>query len=157
MKTLLAIDPGASGGFAFRHGRETHAFPMPPTEGDILSLLIVPSRAAIAAGYERIAIVEEVSGYCGESQPGSAMFKFGRGFGFILGALQATGWRVELVKPQKWQKSFSLGTKAGAGGKTAWKNKCKALAQRLFPDKKVTLKTADALLLLEYAHRTNAD
>jgi len=30
-----------------------------------------------------------------------------------------------------------------------WKNKLKAEAQRLYPDIKVTLKTADALLILE--------
>ena len=32
---------------------------------------------------------------------------------------------------------------------TQWKNKLKAEAQRLFPDIRVTLKTADALLILE--------
>lgn len=150
MKTIIAIDPGLSGGVAVHHDGDTHVFPMPETEGDIVSLLVVPSRLAVGAGHERIAYVEEVGGFCGVGQPGSAMFKFGRNFGFILGVLQATGWRVELVKPQKWQKFFGLGTKAGAGGKTAWKNKLKAHAQRLFPQQKINLKTADALLLLEY-------
>lgn len=37
--------------------------------------------------------------------------------------------------------------------KTAWKNKLKAEAQRLFPSIKVTLKTADALLIYEYAKK----
>jgi len=39
------------------------------------------------------------------------------------------------------------------GAKRDWKNKLKAMAQRLFPGARVTLDTADALLLLEYAMR----
>jgi hypothetical protein len=34
-----------------------------------------------------------------------------------------------------------------------WKRKLKEEAQRLFPNMDVTLKTADALLILEYAIR----
>ena len=37
--------------------------------------------------------------------------------------------------------------------KTAWKNKLKAEAQRRFPDLRVTLKTCDALLILEVARK----
>jgi len=157
VKIIAAIDPGASGGIAFR-SRDTHvlAFPMPATEGDILSIITMANRDAVQAGYERIAYIEEVSGFCGVGQPGSAMFKFGRYFGFLIGVFQTLGWRIELVKPQKWQKSFGLGTKALAGGKTAWKNKLKAAAQRMYPYLSATLKTCDALLLLEYArNQTN--
>ena len=163
MKTILAIDPGASGGLAVLHESaigtgpdQIHVWPMPATEGDLLSMVTVINRYAVSANNERVAYLEEVGGFCGVGQPGSSMFKFGRGFGFILGVLMATGWRVELVKPQKWQKSFGLGTKAGAGGNTAWKNKLKAMAQRLYPAAKVTLKTADALLILDYAKQQQA-
>ena len=34
--------------------------------------------------------------------------------------------------------------------KTEWKNKLKGLAQRLYPREKVTLNTADAILLAHY-------
>lgn len=153
MKSIISIDPGKSGGIAMYCNNVALAFPMPETEGDIISMLVIPNRNALQLSAERTAYVEEVGGYCGEGQPGSAMFKFGRNFGFILGALQALGWRIELVKPQRWQKFHGLGTKAGAGGKTAWKNKLKAHAQRLYPHQKVTLKTADALLILDYAIR----
>jgi hypothetical protein len=56
--------------------------------------------------------------------------------------------RTELITPQKWQKKLGLGTSKGLTP-TQWKNKLKAEAQRLFPDIRVTLKTADALLILE--------
>jgi hypothetical protein len=122
---------------------------MPDTEGDVVELL----RELRASGIE-VAVIEEVGGFAGKNQPGSAMFKFGRGFGFLLGCCMTFGFRVELVRPQKWQAIFSLGTARQCASKTEWKNKLKARAQQLFPNCSVTLKTADALLLLEYARKT---
>jgi crossover junction endodeoxyribonuclease RuvC len=152
MKLILAVDPGASGGIAYlRDGQPALAVPMPPTEGDRVELL----RNLVVDPNNTIAFVEEVSGYVGVAQPGSSAFKFGRNFGFLLGALQTLGIRVELVRPQKWQKFLSLGTASGCPSKTVWKNKLKAAAQRLYPHLKVTLATADALLLLEYARSTS--
>lgn len=145
MKRILAVDPGASGGIAYHDGFTITADPMPKTEGDITQHLM----SAILTGID-VAYIEEVGGYCGAAMPGSAMFNFGRNFGFILGVLAARGIRVELVKPQKWQKHFGLGTVKESGGKTPWKNKLKAKAQQLFPHLDITLKTADALLILEY-------
>lgn len=145
---LLAIDPGAGGGLAWIDVEgNPHCMSMPATEGDVLDAL----RELRSTHDISHAHVEEVGGYCGVGMPGSAMFKFGRGFGFMLGALMAMGVRVELVKPQKWQKHFSLGTVRQSGGKTPWKNKLKSEAQRRFPSLAVTLKTADALLILDYA------
>lgn len=150
---ILAIDPGASGGFAAYDGAtgEVTCAKMPETEGDVLDRL----RALRAVGIERLVLEDQV-GCVGPNMKVSAtsMFTFGRGFGFIIGAAMGMGYRVELVRPMKWQKALSLGTKKDAGGNTPWKNKLKAEAQRLFPMCDVTLKTADALLLLEYARIT---
>ena len=79
------------------------------------------------------------------------MFKFGENCGFMKGVVQTLGIKLELVRPQVWQKAFGLGTAAGCASKTVWKNKLKAEAQRRFPHLSVTLKTADALLILEWA------
>ena len=149
MRKIIAIDPGASGGIAWSDADgNTHGVPMPETEGDVMNLIreigIVDTRA----------VVELVGGFIkGNPAPGSTMFNFGRGFGFILGALAASYVPVELVRPQKWQKHFSLGSCKESGGKTLWKNKLKAKAQQLFPSQTVTLKTADSLLILEYARQ----
>ena len=148
MKNQIAIDPGASGGFAWydSDGFE-QCSPMPETEGDVLELIRNLSRRK-----DPIAYVEEVGGYVGGGgQPGSAMFTFGRGFGFILGCLMSAGFRIELVRPQKWQKSLSIGTSKDCENKAAWKRKLKAKAQQLFPTCNVTLKTCDALLILNYS------
>ena len=146
---MIAIDPGESGGVASLDamGRVT-AEGMPATEGDILELLMTHKHVHQLERMDLVAVMEEVGGYCGQACPGSAMFNFGRNFGFLLGVLQATGWRVVLVKPQKWQKVLGLGTKSGLT-KTQWKNKLKERAQQLHPSLKVTLQTADALLILE--------
>lgn len=148
---ILAIDPGTSGGLAYHDGITCGCFAMPETEGDIIQEL----NSVFQQGVD-VAYVEEVGGYCkGVGAPGSAMFSFGRNFGFLLGVLAANKIRVELVKPQKWQKHFGFGTVKTSGGKTPWKNKLKSKAQQLFPHLKITLKTADAVLILQYAIATN--
>lgn len=153
---ILAVDPGASGGIASRFGQFVVCYPMPDTEGDVLALINEQTAIAEIERYGRIAIVEHQVGVRGPfaQRAGLNQFQFGHSYGFILGVLQALKWRVELVRPQRWQKALSLGAKASSGTNTAWKNKLKAMAQRLFPGNKVTLKTADALLLLEYYSRT---
>ena len=158
MKTLIGIDVGASGGIAVRTGRdEIAAFAMPPTQGDVLELLAGIITTARSGGGDVRAVVEKVGGYIGgRGGTGSAMFNFGMGYGFILGVLASHRVRVELVTPQKWQKELSLGNSKSHATKTAWKNHLKARAQQLFPSQKVTLKTADALLILEYANRTGS-
>ena len=121
------------------------ALPMPETEGDQIELI----RQLIASG-EAIAFLEKVGGFTGKGQPGSAMFKFGRSFGFILGTLQTLAVRVELVRPQTWQKPLGLGTASSCITRNEWKAKLRACAQRLHPRLKPTLATADAILILDY-------
>jgi len=156
MKTIVAIDPGAQGGIAWEIlGTTTGpvAYAMPETEGDIIETL---KSIRDGADGPPVAFVEQVGGFIrGSPAPGSAMFNFGRNFGFLLGCMQSFGYRIELIRPQQWQKEFSLGTKGDCASRTEWKNKLKARAQQLYPETKVTLGTADALLILEYAKKHN--
>lgn len=150
MTSVLAIDPGASGGVAMAAFGKVTCHAMPETEGDRLELIRDFKAAADIEQSECECVLEQVGGFVGRGQPGSAMFKFGENFGFIKGVVQALGIRLVLVRPQTWQKSFGLGTASRCGSKTVWKNKLKAEAQRRFPALGVTLKTADALLILEW-------
>ncbi len=151
MRTILAIDPGMSGGVAVRWFEKTDCWAMPETQGDLLERLREIKNIAGLEGDELVCVLEEVSGFAGKAQPGSAMFRFGEHFGFIKGVVQALEIRLVLVRPQVWQKGFGLGTASACASKTEWKNKLKAEAQRRFPHLPVTLKTADALLILEHA------
>jgi hypothetical protein len=147
--SIIGIDPGLSGGIAWRKDDQpTTALAIPATEGDLLSLI----KSLIHPG-KTICFVEEVSGFAGKAQPGSSMFKLGRNFGFILGVLQTLEVRVELIRPQRWQKRLCLGTASGCASRTEWKNKLKACAQRLYPATKPTLATADALLILDFGQK----
>jgi hypothetical protein len=85
------------------------------------------------------------------------MFKFGEGYGFLKGVVQALGIKLVLVRPQVWQKPFNLGTASRCASQSEWKNKLKAEAQRRFPQLPVTLATADALLILEWVLAARAN
>lgn len=155
MNVIIAIDPGISGGIAVSVFGKSLAYAMPETEGDRLDLLREIKASADIEGADCLCVLEEVNGFVGKAQPGSAMFKFGAHYGFLKGVTQALGIRLRLVRPQGWQKVFGLGTAASCANSREWKNKLKAEAQRRFPQLTVTLKTADALLILEWA-RMNA-
>jgi hypothetical protein len=171
MKTIIAIDPGASGGFAIMQSDgSVIAKKMPDTEGAILDTL----EGFIETATEGVVChMEQVGGFIGgQGQPGSRMFEFGHGVGFLHGIIATNRIRLELVTPQKWQKALGLGSisqfypanyktldeaaakTARANAKRDWKNKLKSLAERLYPSVKVTLATADAILILEYAVRS---
>lgn len=148
MKTLIAIDPGVSGGVATGNtvsGLLT-AVPMPPTDTDIADLLRKHAGNATL-------FVEKLPMFFPGMQGGmSSMGKLQRNAGVIYGICAALGIRVIEVAPHDWQKYFKLGTRSkSAGGYTEWKNKLKAEAQRRHPHLKITHAIADAVLIFEWA------
>lgn len=141
--TILGIDPGASGGIA-RFCPATGFFltAMPDTEVDAANALAGHPKPAVAY-LEKLPLGHPNANV-------SSMAKLHRNGGILLGALLALGWRVVEVPPQAWQKHFGLGSRATYGNR--WKAHIKGEAQKRFPDVDgITLKTADALLILAYA------
>ena len=149
--TIIAIDPGAKGGLAVRFYGATNAFALPETDGDRLELLRDLKASADVEGEAVVVVLEKVSGFVGKRQPGSAMFNFGQGYGFLVGCVMALQMRLVLVTPQVWQKFFQLGKGSECASQSVWKNKLKAEAQRRNPTLKVTHATADALLISAWA------
>lgn len=160
---IIAIDPGKSGGFAYRVSGEIQLRKMPEAKtgkgaktviafGEIHKMF--DELIDLADGTENVMVVmEQVGGYVGKQQPGSAMFAFGEGFGFLRGLCMGMGLRLELVTPQAWQKA--IGAPVGGDDKKAV---LKLLAQQRYPhlNKRgggITAATCDALLILEYAER----
>ena len=144
MKRILAIDPGASGGLAYLGATGLILDSMPATDRDVS--ILVMDRLAISD----VCYIEKVGGYVGgKGAPGSSMFNFGRNVGFLHGLIAASKTRVIEVPPQRWQKTLGAGNKATHG--TRWKAHLKGLAQQRQPGIFITLKTADAVLLLEHA------
>ncbi len=146
----VAIDPGASGGIAVRFAdKSVETYKMPATVRDVADLLREIKDHPDHDMWHATAILEDVPPFAGKAQSGSSAFKLGKNCGVIEGALIALGYRVEKVRPQTWQKALGFGARNGATP-TQWKNKLKARAQELYPEIKVTLWNADALLLSEY-------
>lgn len=147
MKKYIGIDPGDQGGIAVlsADGSVVEVAKIPTTPMDVLDFLSKYKD-------DSYCILERVGGLPG--QGGSAMFNFGKGYGHLQMALLALGIPTNDVTPNKWEKSFQLGS-SGKYGKTEWKNRLKAKAQQLFPSlgRKITLATCDALLIAEYGRR----
>ena len=152
MRTLIAIDPGMNGGLAVRiehdifHGVhvEELAHKMPDTIKDIIDCLRIPHNNT----GENIIYLEDVHTMKGQGIVSSG--KFMRHQGCLETAAICLGYKLIYVRPQVWQKALGLLTKKG-DSKTQHKNKIKAFAQQRYPNIKVTLATADALAILEYA------
>lgn len=147
MLSLLAIDPGAGGGIAcIGAGMTAEAFAMPKTEADVIDLL----RSIVVQYQVRTAYLEDTGKGI---MPGraKAMITLNVNAAVIRTALTFMGVRIIQLTPQVWQKHFQLGKRRDCASDTIWKNKLKAEAQRRFPGLNVTLDTADALLLLDYA------
>lgn len=145
----IAIDPGKSGAIVTgKSEADPTCFNMPETLGDLVQLF-----RKIAITTDCIVYLEKVGGYAGgRGAPGSAMFNFGQNYGHLEAVAHTIGLEVRHVTPQKWQKALSMGT-ANGRSKTEWKNHLKSKAQMLFPNCKVTLANADALLIFHAAKR----
>ena len=151
---VVGIDPGASGGICVLvRGEHVSSFNTPDTVSDALDLFRdVDHGMGMGETLRIVAYMEKVGGYAGVNRPGSRMFNFGRGVGILETAVASAGIRLEFVTPGVWQKHFSINRKPDEKD-NAFKNRLKAKAQQLHPKVKVTLKTADALLIATYGHR----
>jgi hypothetical protein len=144
MRTI-AIDPGANGALVFHeNGKIVIHLSNKVSAVDAI-------RDAIAGAERPVCYLEQVGGYIGRPQPGSAMFKFGANFGFWLGLLAAYDVRHVLVRPQTWQKNLIGVSSKGPERKRLLRDE----ARRRFPQVAVTLDNCDALLLLDWAIRQN--
>jgi hypothetical protein len=147
-QNYIAIDPGVSGGIAYIDtDGSTHALPMPGTLHDMDTQLMILCTAHNTTSADTPTVfLEELPKFAGKMS-GSSMATMFRNYGRIEGILAAYGARIEYLPPKKWQQALGLGDKKTHGNR--WKAHLKGRAQALFPKLSVTLKTADALLILE--------
>lgn len=154
---IIAIDPGSqSGGLAWEFNDKIHARKMPDTPRDICETL--RDLAAMADGYGAVKVyIEKVGGYV-PGNSGTAAVKFARHCGNLEGFLIALNIPFVQVTPQKWMKHFIGAQKYPASStyaqkKIRRKNLIKKKCQELYPHLRITLSTADALGILDYAMR----
>lgn len=153
-----AIDPGAEGALAVRMGTgDVRVYKCPDTYVDQLDLM----RDMRSIGVVRCAL-EEVHAWPARMVPcphckrpirqpqGSAsIWAFACNYQGWLSACTASGISIRNVAPGAWMKTFGAAPK----DKPERKRWLKELAQQRFPEIRVTLWNADALLLLEWAER----
>jgi hypothetical protein len=165
----VGIDPGVSGGIALLYKESAECYPMPERIEDLWSYF---KELSLGMNGRTRAVIERVGGYVrgyddDAKARGSRMFTFGQNYGQLLMALEASGIDYEIVQPAIWQRGAGVSRITNHkpdGRATKWrglwqesrprfKSRLKARAQELFPDVKVTLKTADALLIAWYARK----
>lgn len=150
-RMIIAIDPGVSGGIAVRSADgSTTAFAMPSTDIDLRDFLadVVREHYRDNLGTP-VAVIEDIPKYTGNKIPGSSVFVMARNFGYVCAVCDTLNLEVRLVRPVAWQKAVGAGGKRNFNSTPKWKAHLKQIAQRAFPDLVVTLKTADALLILK--------
>lgn len=147
-KLAIGIDPGKHGCIALMNV-ETHTIEavhkMPQTPTDFISTL------SSYVANECVVYLEQVN----EQPSQRGMFEYGRNYGMIETSLAALKIPHYKVTPQKWQKMFQLKKPTTTDKAKAYRERkaiLKAKAQEIFPNIKVTLETADGLLLAEYAY-----
>jgi hypothetical protein len=146
----VGIDPGQKGGVAFIWDAEQscEVFPMPDTRNQLCKMLKeYCNGAAVTCTIEAVHSMPK--------QGVSSTFKFGKGYGEILGICTALGFQIIEPTPQAWKKAMLAGTDKS-------KDASIQVAENNFPDVRLVPKgcrkpnngMAEALLLAEYGRIT---
>lgn len=163
MMICLGIDPGKAGGIAKINLTKgtIEALKMPETLDEIVAVLssigsnsftIIEeehARPSVRRGINPVTNQEEIY----QSRGAVATWTFAQHYGELLGILSALHMPHELMKPKFWMKSLGLRSREKGETQTHWKNFLKERAQQMYPGLRVTLATADALLIAEVCHR----
>ena len=157
-KTIIGIDPGAGGAISFVS--EKNKLYVHKCHELISGRRISLSNAVEAFNTdENIAYIEKVHAMPHDGR--SSLFKFGMNYGVWLGLLHSNRKinKIVEVSPQKWMKFWQekLGLKFSKN-KTERKREIKEIASKyLKGDKKVTLWSADSILITMYGMYTEGE
>ena len=151
-ESIIGIDPGVSGGIVVV--RPDHNIPlivrkMPDTEVGILELLSECDYATHAY----LEWIHPAIQNIGKSQMSKL---YGNYMGLRM-ALFSASIPFDTARAQDWQRGLGITKRGKTETQTKWKNRLKAEAMRLFPEKrtgiKITLWNCDAMLIAEYGRR----
>ena len=143
-KIYIGIDPGKSGGICFLMDDDIKTLKCPATTHDMTEELILAKDIRKCT-----AVIERVHAFPGQGV--TSCFNFGYNYGVWQGILSALKVQYSLISPQKWMKHYGVPKME----KKDRKNYLKQLAQQMYPDHKVTLYNADAILLANYIKKTH--
>lgn len=146
---FVGIDPGQAGGIAIidETGDLYDHVPMPDTRKGIADLL------RQLEGKDVVAVVEKVHSM--PKQGVASTFKFGKGYGVLLGVCAVLEFKLLEPTPQAWKKKMLAGTDKG-------KHASIQVCENLFPTAELVQPrcrvphdgVAEAILLAEYGRKT---
>ena len=147
-KIYIGIDPGRSGGMCVIENDFIKAYPCPSNIQDMAIMFAM----AISVNETKkvVAYIEKV--WARPTDGRSSMWKFAENQGAWLGIAGAYEIDLQEVSPQAWMKYLETPKLE----KTRRKRYLRDKARSMYPElKKVTLKTADAILIATYAKETD--
>ena len=147
-KVYIGIDPGKSGGMCVIEDDFIKAYPCPSNIQDMAIMFAM----AISVNETKkvVAYIEKV--WARPTDGRSSMWKFAENYGTWLGIAGAYEINLQEVSPQAWMKYLETPKLE----KTRRKRYLRDKARSMYPElKKVTLKTADAILIATYAKETD--
>lgn len=156
----IGIDPGAGGGLAFLTDGVVSVVKTPATDADLWNWFagLVNSRRRLFAVLEKLtprpAMVFDWELKKVRPRILKSTCLLYASYVQMRSFLTAAGIPFEEATPQAWQKGLGVPPKKKGEKDGPWKNRLKAKAQQLFPGVRVTLATADALLIAEYCKRS---
>lgn len=157
---ILGVDPGVSGGLALADTKKKVVYytNMPKKMENFgyfcNALCTIKNRKMFIEhmSYAQGGRKDESGKFIRISNPRS-MGILGQNAGYLMGSAEALGYKIEEVWPQQWMGRMGAHDTGLSCNDKGWKNNLKRLASEAFPKAKVTLKTADALLILLDAYR----
>lgn len=157
----LGIDPGANGGFACINvvRGEIMFGNLPDTRDGIRELLEEKIPERMGQNYVDVCCVERISSFVRSNNPKidlarahmRASLEINREMIFSVCWFFSGAKELLEPMPRTWQAKLNLRKKKPKESDTSWKNYLKSTAEKLFPRLSLTLRTADAILLMHYA------
>ena len=148
-KTYVGIDPGKSGAIASFSIRgldgygEMRVWKCPDTAGGMHSAFCQATWGILED--EIVVLMEKV--WARPNNASRAAFSYGVNYGQWLGIVACYSIDMELILPAHWMKFYGMKKGMEYQERKKW---LKAKAQELYPDIKVTLINADAILIAHY-------
>ncbi len=150
MANIFAFDPGLKGGAASIKGGVVVAIPMPTAAKE----LDLPTIAGLlSASFVDFVVIEKVHSM--PAQGVASSFKFGVGYGQLMGLCAALSIPYTLVTPQAWKKQVLAGTPKDKRAAIEFCRREYPLVPLIQPGCRLPHDgVADALCLLSYGQST---
>ena len=144
----IGIDPGKNGGVALLGKEKDYYRPLvfrcPDTEK--MHKVLIENIVEFCIDYKYIdIIIEKVWAFPTDAR--SSAFKFGFNYGVWIGIINSIQIPKIEVVPRKWMSYYNMPPKLDKNKRKKW---LKDLAEKLYPNIKITYNTSDAILIANY-------